>query len=81
MVSWVFGWLLIGLVVALVGQFVAKGRRDPLMLLFGIGGAFIGGFVVRFPTQNDVAGVVGALVGAVLAVALGFAEVRRRPTA
>jgi len=78
MVVWVFGWLIVGLLVALIGQLVAKGGRDPLMLLFGLAGAVIGGFLVRFPSQNDVAGLVGAAVGAVIVVAIGTTQTRRR---
>lgn len=77
MLAWVFGWLIIGLVVALIGQAVAKRGRDPLMLLFGLAGAVIGGFLVRFPSQNDVAGLLGA---AVIVVAIGATQIWRRPT-
>jgi uncharacterized membrane protein YeaQ/YmgE (transglycosylase-associated protein family) len=68
----IIGWILFGLLVAIVGKLLTPGR-DPggfiLTILVGIGGAVLGGFVgqsLGFYHQGEPAGFMVAVIGSVI---------------
>ena len=80
----VLGWIVFGLIVGALAKLVMPGR-DPggiiVTMLLGIAGAVLGGFVGRslgWYGQNDSAGFLMSLVGAVLLLALYRVAIRRR---
>ena len=80
----VLGWIVFGLIVGLVAKLVMPGR-DPggviVTMLIGIAGALVGGFAGRalgWYGENDSAGFVMSLLGAILLLALYRMAVRRR---
>ena len=81
----VLGWILFGLVVGALAKLVMPGR-DPggwiVTILLGIVGALVGGFLGRalgLYRENEPAGFVGALIGAILVLLIyRMATGRRR---
>ena len=81
----ILGWILFGLVIGALAKLVMPGR-DPggiiVTILLGIVGALLGGFLGRalgLYTEGEPAGFIGALVGAVLVLAIyRMATGRRR---
>lgn len=72
----IFGWILFGLIVGVVGKLLMPGR-DPggfiLTILLGIGGAVIGGFIGRslgFYQQGEPAGFIMAVIGSIILLVL-----------
>ncbi|MDQ2980412.1 MAG: GlsB/YeaQ/YmgE family stress response membrane protein [Acidobacteriota bacterium] len=67
----ILGWILFGLVIGALAKFVMPGRDGGgiiVTILLGIVGALLGGFLGRMLGlygQNEPAGFVGALVGAI----------------
>ena len=68
----VIGWIIFGLIVGIVAKFLMPGR-DPggiiITMALGIAGALLGGFIGRalgWYTENEPAGFLMSLVGAVL---------------
>jgi uncharacterized membrane protein YeaQ/YmgE (transglycosylase-associated protein family) len=82
----VIGWIIFGLIVGAIAKLVMPGK-DPggiiVTMLLGIAGAVLGGFVGRslgWYGENDSAGFIMSLVGAVLLLALyRMLVARRRP--
>ena len=85
-----FIWtILIGLVAGVIAKFIMPGDNEPsgfiLTTILGI----VGAFVATFPGQalgwygpNEGAGLIGAVIGAVLVLAIwGMISRRSRPTA
>jgi uncharacterized membrane protein YeaQ/YmgE (transglycosylase-associated protein family) len=68
----ILGWILFGLVIGALAKFVMPGRDGGgilVTILLGIVGALVGGFLGRalgLYQQNEPAGFVGALVGAIV---------------
>ena len=80
-----FIWtLIIGLIVGAIAKLVMPGR-DPggiiVTMLLGVAGALLGGFVGRslgWYGENDSAGFLMSLLGAIILLALYRMAVRRR---
>ena len=77
-------WILFGLVVGVIAKLLMPGR-DPggfiITILLGIAGALFGGFIGRamgFYGENQGAGWIMAILGAILLLALYRMMVRRR---
>ena len=81
----ILGWILFGLVVGALAKLIMPGR-DPggfvVTILLGIVGALVGGFLGRalgLYQPGEPAGFLGALVGAILVLAIyRMASGRRR---
>ena len=68
----ILGWIIFGLIVGALAKFIMPGK-DPggfvITTVLGIVGALVGGFLGRLLglyKENEPAGFVGALVGAIL---------------
>jgi uncharacterized membrane protein YeaQ/YmgE (transglycosylase-associated protein family) len=77
-------WILFGLVVGVIAKLLMPGR-DPggfiITILLGIAGALFGGFIGRamgFYGDNQGAGWIMSILGAILLLALYRMMVRRR---
>jgi uncharacterized membrane protein YeaQ/YmgE (transglycosylase-associated protein family) len=77
-------WILFGLVVGVIAKLLMPGR-DPggfiVTILLGIAGALLGGFIgqaMGFYGQNESAGWIVSIVGAILLLALYRMMARRR---
>jgi uncharacterized membrane protein YeaQ/YmgE (transglycosylase-associated protein family) len=72
----VLGWIVFGLIVGALAKFIMPGRDGGGLIvttLLGIVGALVGGFLGRalgLYSQNEPAGFLGALVGAVIVLAI-----------
>ena len=82
----ILSWILFGLVVGALAKLVMPGR-DPggiiVTILIGIAGALLGGFVGRalgWYGENDGAGFLMSLVGAILLLWIYRMMVGRRQT-
>jgi uncharacterized membrane protein YeaQ/YmgE (transglycosylase-associated protein family) len=82
----VIGWIIFGLVVGAIAKLLMPGR-DPggiiVTMALGIAGALLGGFVGRalgWYGENDGAGFLMSLVGAVLLLWIYRLMVGRRQT-
>jgi uncharacterized membrane protein YeaQ/YmgE (transglycosylase-associated protein family) len=80
----ILGWILFGLVVGALAKLVMPGR-DPggfiVTILLGIVGALVGGFLGRalgLYQPGEPAGFVGALIGAIILLAIYRMAARRR---
>lgn len=80
----ILGWILFGLVVGALAKLLMPGR-DPggiiVTILLGIVGALVGGFLGRalgLYQPGEPAGFVGALIGAIIVLAIYRMAVRRR---
>jgi uncharacterized membrane protein YeaQ/YmgE (transglycosylase-associated protein family) len=81
----ILGWILFGLVVGALAKLVMPGR-DPggiiVTILLGVVGALLGGFLGRalgLYNEGEPAGFIGALVGAIVVLAIyRMATGRRR---
>jgi len=83
----ILGWIVFGLIVGAVAKLLMPGR-DPggiiVTMLLGIAGALLGGFVGRalgLYGENEPAGFLMALVGAVVLLALYRMAAGRRTVA
>jgi uncharacterized membrane protein YeaQ/YmgE (transglycosylase-associated protein family) len=77
-------WILFGLVVGVIAKLLMPGR-DPggfiVTILLGIAGALLGGFIGRamgFYGENESAGWLISILGAIILLALYRMMVRRR---
>ena len=77
-------WILFGLVVGVIAKLLMPGR-DPggfiVTILLGIAGALFGGFIGRamgFSGENQGAGWIMSILGAIVLLALYRMMVRRR---
>jgi uncharacterized membrane protein YeaQ/YmgE (transglycosylase-associated protein family) len=82
----VIGWIIFGLIVGAIAKLLMPGR-DPggiiVTMALGIAGALLGGFVGRalgWYGENDGAGFLMSLVGAVLLLWIYRMMVGRRQT-
>ena len=80
----ILSWILFGLVVGVIAKLMMPGR-DPggfiVTILLGIAGALFGGFIGRamgFYGENQGAGWIMSILGAILLLALYRMMVRRR---
>jgi uncharacterized membrane protein YeaQ/YmgE (transglycosylase-associated protein family) len=80
----ILSWILFGLVIGIIAKLLMPGR-DPggfiVTILLGIAGALLGGFVGRtmgMYGQNEGAGWLMSILGAVILLALYRVLVRRR---
>jgi uncharacterized membrane protein YeaQ/YmgE (transglycosylase-associated protein family) len=80
----ILSWILFGLVVGVIAKLLMPGR-DPggfiVTILLGIAGALVGGFVGRalgFYGENQGAGWIMSILGAIILLALYRMMVRRR---
>ena len=80
----ILAWILFGLVVGIIAKLLMPGR-DPggfiVTILLGIAGALLGGFIGRamgFYGENDAAGWIVSILGAIVLLALYRMMVRRR---
>lgn len=80
----ILSWILFGLVIGIIAKLLMPGR-DPggfiVTILLGIAGALLGGFIGRtmgFYGQNESAGWLMSIAGAVILLALYRLLVRRR---
>lgn len=80
----ILSWILFGLVVGVIAKLLMPGR-DPggfiVTILLGIAGALIGGFIGRamgFYAENEGAGWLMSILGAIVLLALYRMMVRRR---
>ena len=79
----ILSWILFGLVVGVIAKLLMPGR-DPggfiITILLGIAGALLGGFVGRamgFYGENEGAGWLMSILGAIILLALYRMTVRR----
>jgi len=77
-------WILFGLVVGIIAKLLMPGR-DPggfiVTILLGIAGALLGGFIGRamgFYGENEAAGWIISILGAILLLGIYRMMVRRR---
>jgi uncharacterized membrane protein YeaQ/YmgE (transglycosylase-associated protein family) len=78
-------WLIIGLVAGAIARFLVPGR-DPMgwiaTLLLGLVGSLIGGFIGGLFTEGDdtfdPAGLIGSILGAIVALLIYRATIGRR---
>jgi uncharacterized membrane protein YeaQ/YmgE (transglycosylase-associated protein family) len=80
----IIAWILFGLVVGVIAKLLMPGR-DPggfiVTILIGIAGALLGGFIGRamgFYGENEGAGWIISILGAVLLLGIYRMMVRRR---
>ena len=80
----ILAWILFGLVVGIIAKLLMPGR-DPggfiVTMLLGIAGALVGGFLGRamgFYAENEGAGWLMSILGAIILLALYRMMVRRR---
>jgi uncharacterized membrane protein YeaQ/YmgE (transglycosylase-associated protein family) len=80
----ILGWIVFGLIVGAIAKFLMPGR-DPggiiVTMLLGIAGAVLGGSLGRalgWYGENDSAGFLMSLVGAIVLLALYRAMTSRR---
>lgn len=80
----IISWILFGLVIGIIAKLMMPGR-DPggfiITILLGIAGALLGGFIGRamgFYGQNESAGWIISILGAIILLALYRMMVRRR---
>jgi uncharacterized membrane protein YeaQ/YmgE (transglycosylase-associated protein family) len=80
----ILSWILFGLVVGIIAKLLMPGR-DPggfiVTILLGIAGALVGGFVGRALNlygENEGAGWLMSILGAIILLALYRMMVRRR---
>jgi uncharacterized membrane protein YeaQ/YmgE (transglycosylase-associated protein family) len=80
----ILSWILFGLVIGIIAKLLMPGR-DPggfiVTILLGIAGALLGGFVGRtmgFYGQNEGAGWLMSILGAIILLALYRMLARRR---
>ena len=81
--------IIIGFLAGIVAKFIMPGRNEPsgfiLTTILGIVGAFVATFLgqaLGWYGPNEGAGLIGAVVGAVLVLAIwGMISRRSRPTA
>jgi len=80
----ILAWILFGLVVGIIAKLLMPGR-DPggfiVTILLGIAGALVGGFAGRamgFYAENEGAGWLMSILGAIILLALYRMMVRRR---
>jgi uncharacterized membrane protein YeaQ/YmgE (transglycosylase-associated protein family) len=84
----VIWWLLVGLAAGALARLLVPGR-DPMgvvgTLLLGLVGSLVGGFVGSLLTSGDEdfspAGLIGSIIGAVIALLIWRAVSSRRPAA
>lgn len=81
----ILGWIVFGLIVGALAKFLMPGRDGGgiiVTMLLGIVGALVGGFLGRalgLYGANEPAGFIGALVGAIIVLAIyRMATGRRR---
>jgi uncharacterized membrane protein YeaQ/YmgE (transglycosylase-associated protein family) len=79
----ILSWILFGLVVGVIAKLLMPGR-DPggfiITILIGIAGAVVGGFLGRmmgFYGENQAAGWIMSIVGAIVLLALYRMMVKR----
>jgi uncharacterized membrane protein YeaQ/YmgE (transglycosylase-associated protein family) len=80
----ILSWILFGLVVGVIAKLLMPGR-DPggfvITILLGVAGALFGGFIGRamgFYGDNQGAGWIMAILGAIILLALYRMMARRR---
>jgi uncharacterized membrane protein YeaQ/YmgE (transglycosylase-associated protein family) len=80
----ILAWILFGLVIGIIAKLLMPGR-DPggfiVTILLGIAGALLGGFIGRtmgFYGQNEGAGWLMSILGAIILLALYRMLARRR---
>jgi uncharacterized membrane protein YeaQ/YmgE (transglycosylase-associated protein family) len=80
----ILSWILFGLVVGVIAKLMMPGR-DPggfiVTILLGVAGALFGGFIGRamgFYGENQGAGWIMSILGAILLLAIYRMMVRRR---
>lgn len=80
----ILSWIVFGLVIGIIAKLLMPGK-DPggfiVTMLLGIAGALVGGFIGRamgFYGQNQGAGWLMSILGAIILLALYRMMVRRR---
>jgi len=80
----ILSWIVFGLVIGIIAKLLMPGK-DPggfiVTMLLGIAGALVGGFIGRamgFYGQNQGAGWLMSILGAIILLALYRMLVRRR---
>ena len=80
----ILSWILFGLVIGIIAKLLMPGR-DPggfiITILLGVAGALLGGFIGRtmgFYGENEGAGWLMSILGAIILLALYRVMVRRR---
>ncbi|HJR59271.1 MAG TPA: GlsB/YeaQ/YmgE family stress response membrane protein [Vicinamibacterales bacterium] len=80
----ILSWILFGLVIGIIAKLLMPGR-DPggfiVTILLGIAGALLGGFIGRtmgFYGENESAGWIISILGAIILLAIYRMMVRRR---
>lgn len=81
----IIGWLLVGLIAGAIARLLVPGRQ-PLGLLgtilLGLVGSLLGGFIGSWLDTGHArltpAGLLGSIIGAVIALVLWQAAMRRR---
>jgi uncharacterized membrane protein YeaQ/YmgE (transglycosylase-associated protein family) len=84
---WIIWTIIIGFVAGVIAKFLMPGRNEPsgfiLTTILGIIGAFVATFLgqaVGWYGPNEGAGFIGAIVGAVIVLAV-WGMISRRSTA
>lgn len=82
----ILGWILFGLIVGAIAKLLMPGR-DPggwiVTILLGIAGSFVGGFLgqMLMGTNNNAAGWIGSIIGAIILLAIYRLIIGRRRVA
>jgi uncharacterized membrane protein YeaQ/YmgE (transglycosylase-associated protein family) len=85
---WIIWTIIIGFIAGIIAKFLVPGRNEPsgfiLTTILGIVGAFVAtwlGQALGWYGPNDGAGLVGAIVGAIIVLVIwGMVAGRRRTT-
>ena len=84
---WIIWTIIIGFVAGVIAKFLMPGRNEPsgfiLTTILGIIGAFVAtwlGQAVGWYGPNEGAGFIGAIVGAIIVLAIWGMISRRRTT-
>ncbi|HUP65580.1 MAG TPA: GlsB/YeaQ/YmgE family stress response membrane protein [Thermoanaerobaculia bacterium] len=81
----IIGWILFGLVVGAIAKLLMPGK-DPggwiVTILLGIAGSFVGGFLgqMLLGQNNQAAGWIGSIIGAMILLLIYRLVVGRRRT-
>jgi uncharacterized membrane protein YeaQ/YmgE (transglycosylase-associated protein family) len=87
MLGFIIGLIMIGAVAGFLARLLVPGPDPmsvPMTILLGIGGSFVGGFLINLLFRGNAtispAGWIGSIVGAVIVLLIYRATVRRGRT-
>ena len=83
----IIGWIVVGLIAGILAKWIMPGRNEPsgfiLTTILGIVGAFLATFIgqaLGWYRADEGAGLIGAVVGAVIVLVIWSMIARRNTT-